>query len=128
MSTDCRERIVFLDQRQRILISSLRCHFQITLDCNVRRTGCLARSCTGVITVDAVFITIILIPHLRSPFLLCWKDMFWIFHIRTVFSAEFLSKFYCTCRTVFDTAAAGYAVLCLNLCNIGRAGHIRCIK
>ena len=128
MSTDCRERIVFLDQRQRILISSLRCHFQITLDCNVRRTGCLARSCTGVITVDAVFITIILIPHLRSPFFLRWKDMFWIFHIRTVFSAEFLSKFYCTCRTVFHTSSAGYAVLCLNLSNIGRAGHIRCIK
>ena len=42
----------------------------------MRRTGCLTWSCTSVIAVDAVVITVVFIPHLRSPFFLkmCIRD------------------------------------------------------
>ena len=128
MSADCREWVVLLDQCKGISVSSLRCHLDITLNSDMCRTGCLTRSCTCIITVDAVLITIVFVPHLRSPFLLCWKNMLRILYLRTIFLAKLLTKLNSTSRAILYTTSASHTVLCLYLCNICRSVHIRCIK
>ena len=89
-AADRRERIVLFDQCQSIRISSLSRQLEITLNGDVGRAGGLARSCAGVIAVDAVIITIVLIPLVFTPGHVIREFMFRIGH-RAILRAKLLS-------------------------------------
>ena len=127
MPADCGEWILLFDQRQRVPVLALGCLLQIPLYSDVRRTGGLAWGRPGIIAIDPVLIPVILIPLFRSPFCAVRKFMLRIGY-GTVLGAQLLSQLDRACRTILHAAPAGYAVLRLHSCHIGRAGHIGGVK
>ena len=127
MPADCGEWILLLNQRQRIPVLALGRLLQIPLYRNVRRTGSLAWRRSGIIAIDPVLIPVILIPLFRSP-LCAIREFLLRIGDRPVLGAQFLSQFDRACRAILHAAPAGYAVLRLHSCHIGRARHIGSIK
>ena len=91
------------------------------------RTGSLTRSCTGLIAVDLVLVTVICAPLLRSPLCRIRKFLLRISDL-TVLCAQLLSELCSTGRTILHAAAACHTVFLGHMCAVCRAGHVRCIE
>ena len=92
------------------------------------RTCRLTRSCSGIVTIYTVLVTIVFRPHMRSPFYLWRQRLFWIFNSASVLLTQFLPKFNCTRRTIFNTSSTGNTIICCNTRHISWAWHVRRIK
>ena len=92
------------------------------------RTGCFTWCSSCVITVNTVYIPVIMAPHMLTPWLRTRKRHSWIAYLTALFITELLAQFYRASRAAFYTFAAGNTVCRLNFGYIGRTGHIRCIK
>ena len=122
-SADRREWVLALDEFQSFRIFALGSLLQIALHRDMRRTGCFTRCCARRVAVDAVLVTIVLVPLLRSPLLGIGKLLFRI-GLLAVLGAEFLSQTYSSCRTVFHATAASHAVRRIHLRHVGTATHV----
>ncbi len=127
-SADCRERIVLLDQCQRFLVFPFLCFTDVTLNRNVGRTGRLTGRSTGLIAVDPVIVTVILVVFILSPYQLIRKLMFRIFHLCAILPAQLLAQLHRSCRTVFHTLAAGDTFIFFHLRRKCAPAHIRRVK
>ena len=127
-AADGREGIVLLDERQRLLIFSLRGQLQIALYGDMRRAGRLARRGALVVAVFAVVVAVVGIPVLLAPLEAVRQLVLRIFHGVSVLVAELLAKAYRARRAVFHALAAGDALCAVNLRRIGAAGKIRRVE
>ena len=123
-AADSGQRIVLLDESQCLGITALCCHLQIALNGNMGRTCGLAGSGTGIIAVNTVVITVVLIPHVGTPFHLAGQRMLGIFNLLAVLGAKLLTQLDSTGRTNFHALAAGNAVISFDSCHIGAAGQV----
>ena len=120
MTTDCWKWIVLLDQCKSFFVSALCSHLQVTLYWNMCWTCCLTWSCTSLMCVDTVNITVIFCPHILAPLLLCWKWHLRINNFCSILLAKLLSKCCSTCRTNFNASSTSNTVIFYNMCYICR--------
>ena len=126
-AADCGKRIVLFDQCQCIPIAPLCRHFQITLHSDMSRTRRLTRSRTCIITVLAIVITIIRIPHIRTPFIIIGQLMLRIVYL-TVLGTQLLSQLYRSGGTHLNAFSACYTILGIDMSAIRGTTHIRGIE
>ena len=86
-------------------------------------TGGLTGRRTGVVAVDAVLVTVVNGPLLRTPFHFIRQLLTGIFD-KTLLGTQLLPQLHRAGGTVFHTAAAGHALLTLYRRHIGAAGHV----
>ena len=82
------------------------------------RTCGFAWSCTTLMGVDPVIITIIEIPFILTPFCCIRQFLSWILDFFSFFVTKLLSESGCSGRAVLYTSSAGYALFLVNVCNI----------
>ena len=127
-SADSRERILLLDESQCLLVFALGSLLQITLYRNVRRTGRLTRSRTGLVAVDPVVVAVIRIPLVLAPLHCIRKFLLRICNLSAVLGAELLSQSGRTCRAILHTSATCHTFLRIHMRHISGTRHIRRVK
>ena len=128
MTANSGERVFLFDKRERLVVSSLRRHFEITLNSDMRGARRLTRSGTRFVGVDSVFISVFGLPLFTAPFNRIGKLLTRVFNLAAVLLTELLSELERACGAVLNTAAARNAVLLLYVCNVSRARHIRRVE
>ena len=106
-AADCREGIFFLDQFKGFTVFAHGSESDVTLDSDMGRAGCLARSSTCFQSVLSVF-TIIDIPSVFTPNGV--SDLVVFFNFQRLLGAKLLTELDCIGRAVFDTLTAGDTV------------------
>ena len=120
---DGRERILPLDELQRLGVLALGGLLQVALDGDVRRAGGLAGRRAGVVAVDPVLVSVVLGPLVRAPLGRIRQFLLGI-GLRTVLGAQLLAQLHRAGGAVFHAAAAGDAVLRVHLGHVGAPGHV----
>ena len=105
-----RERIILLYKPKCLVISTLACHFDIALNCDMRRACGLARCRAGIVALDLIIFTVVVIPVLFAPIerFVRKRDgrvLYWTF-----MCAQLLTELCCTGGAYLHTFAAGNAV------------------
>ena len=125
-TADSRQRVLALDERQRLVIATLSRELQIALNGNVRGAGRLAGSGAGLMRLDTVVVAVVGRPLGVAPLGGIGQLLARILgHLSTgLFAAEFLAQLGGTGRTHLNAATAGHALVLLNLGDIGRARQV----
>ena len=119
-TADSREGIVLLDQLQRIQISSFSRQLHIALYRKMRGTGTLTGCSSRIITVDLRVLAVMNVPVVRRPLGCIRKERLRICDLRSVLSAQLLSKFRCSDRANLHALAAGNTFCPIHMRAIGR--------
>ena len=126
-AANSRERIILFYKSKSLFIFTLCSLFEVALNSYMGRTSCLTWSSTGIIAVDSVIISVILIPFIFAPLCIIGQFVTRIYN-GTGFCAKLLSELNRACRAIFNTFTTSNAILFLYLCGISRTRHIRCVE
>ena len=123
---DSRQRVLALDERQRLVIATLRRELQIALNGNVRGAGRLAGRGAGLVRLDTVIVAVVGRPLGVVPLGGIGQLLARILgHLSAgLFAAELLAELGGAGRAHFNAATAGHTLVLLDLGNIGRARKI----
>ena len=127
-AADSGQRVILLDELQRIEIAPLGRHADIALYGQMRRTCRFARRCAGLIAVDLYVVTVVEVPLLRTPRSEIGQLSFRVFDGAAVLVAELLAKLRRADRADLDALAAGHALFCRHMRTVGGGGQVRCIE
>ena len=125
-AADSGQRVLALDERQRLVIATLSRELQIALNGNVRGAGRLAGSGAGLMRLDAVVVAVVGRPLGVVPLGGIGQLLARILgHLSAgLFAAELLAQLGGAGRTHLDAATAGHALVLLDLSDIGRARQV----
>ena len=125
-AADSGQRVLALDECQRLVIATLSRELQIALNGNVRGAGRLAGSGAGLMRLDAVVVAVVGRPLGVIPFGGVGQLLARILgHLSAgLFAAELLAQFGGAGRTHLNAATAGHALVLLDLGDIGRARQV----
>ena len=125
-AADSGQRVLTLDERQRLVIATLRRELQIALNGNVRGAGRLAGSGAGLMRLNAVVVAVVGRPLGVVPLGGVGQLLARILgHLSTrLFAAELLAQLGGAGRTHLNAATAGHALVLLDLGDIGRARQV----
>ena len=125
-ATDGGQRVLALDERQRLVVATLRRELKVALNGNVRGTGRLAGCGAGLIRLDAVVVAIVGRPLGVVPLGGVGQLLARILgHLSAgLFAAELLTQFGGAGRAHLYAATAGHALVLLDLGDIGRARQV----
>ena len=125
-AADSGQRVLALDERQRLVIAALRRELQIALDGNVRGAGRLAGRRAGFMRLDTVVVAVVGRPLGVVPPGGIGQLLTRILgHAPTgLFAAELLAQLGGTGRAHLNAATAGHALVLLDLGDIGRARQV----
>ena len=118
-----RERVLLLDERQRVAVASLRGHAQVALDRDVRGARDLARRGAGFVALDAVVVLVVGIPVLLAPGVVVGKRLLGIGDA-AVLGQELLAKLHGARGADLDAAAACHALLLVHVGAVGACAHV----
>ena len=124
-SADGRERVLFLDELEGFLVAAFGGHAQVALDGDVRRAVGLTRSRAGLGNdMVSVGVELVTFPVLREhDDLVVGGDV--LFDLDRCLLAELLTELDRVLRADFDAAAAGDAVVRVDMGSVVRRGHVR---
>ena len=94
----------------------------------MRRASRLTRGSTRIVTVDSIFVAIVLVPHMFAPLESVRERLFWISNFTAVGLTHLLSELQCSGRAIFYACTACHTLLFVNVCAICRCGHVRCVE
>ena len=125
-AADSGQRVLALNECQRLVIATLSRELQIALNGNVRGAGRLAGSGAGLMRLDAVVVAVVGRPLGVIPFGGVGQLLARILgHLSAgLFAAELLAQFGGAGRTHLNAATAGHALVLLDLGDIGRARQV----
>ena len=127
-AADSRERVVLLDELERVGIPAVARHLDVALDGDVRRAGGLAGRRAGRPRLDAaVFIAVILVPVILAPLGVVRQLVVRILD-GAFLGAELLAEADSAGRAGLDALAAGHALLGVALGHVGGGGQVRRVK
>ena len=129
-AADSGQRVLALDERQRLVIAALRRKLQIALNGNVRGAGRLAGRGAGLVRLDTVIVAVVGRPLGVVPLGGIGQPLARILgHLSAgLFAAEFLAELGSTGRAHLNAATAGHALVLLDLGDIGRARQVGCVE
>ena len=124
-----RQRILTLDEGQRVAITPLRRELEVSLHRDVSRARGLARGRSRVIGLDAVLVPIIGAPLLRTPLHGVGQLLLGILrHLPRARGAQLLAELYRPRGAHLDASAAGHALVGLGARHICGAGQVRRVE
>ena len=125
-AADSGQRVLALNERQRLVIATLRRELQITLNGNVRGAGRLAGRGAGLMRLDAVVVAVVGRPLGVVPLGGIGQLLARILgHLSAgLFAAELLAQLGGAGRAHLNAATAGHALVLLDLGDIGRARQV----
>ena len=125
-AADSGQRVLALNERQRLVIATLSRELQIALNGNVRGAGRLAGSGAGLMRLDAVVVAVVGRPLGVVPLGGIGQLLARILgHLSAgLFAAELLTELGGTSRAHLNAATAGHALVLLDLGDIGRARQV----
>ena len=125
-AADSGQRVLALNECQRLVIATLSRELQIALNGNVRGAGRLAGSGAGLMRLDAVVVAVVGRPLGVVPLGGIGQLLARILgHLSAgLFAAELLAQLGGAGRTHLDAATAGHALVLLDLSDIGRARQV----
>ena len=125
-AADGGQRVLALDERQRLVVATLGSKLKVALNGNVRGTGRLAGCGAGFIRLDAVVVAVVGRPLGVVPFGGIGQLLARILgHLSAgLFAAELLAQLSGTGRAHLNAATAGHALVLLDLGDIGRARQV----
>ena len=125
-AADSGQRVLALDERQRLVIATLSRELQIALNGNMRGAGRLAGSGAGLMRLDAVVVAVVGRPLGVVPLGGIGQLLARILgHLSAgLFAAELLAQLGGAGRTHLNAATAGHALVLLDLGDIGRARQV----
>ena len=127
-AADGRERIIILDELERVGIPAVARHLDVALDGDVRRAGGLAGRRAGRPGLDAaVLVAVILVPVILAPLGVVRQLVVRILD-GAFLGAELLTQADSAGRAGLDALAAGNALLRVTLSHISGGGQIRRIE
>src|SRR5574344_204594 len=94
----------------------------------MRRASRLTRGSTRIVTVDSIFVAIVLVPHMFAPLESVRERLFWISNFTAVGLTQLLSEFQCSGRAIFYARTACHTLLFVNVGAICRCGHVRRVE
>ena len=129
-AADSGQRVLALDERQGLVIATLRRELQIALNGNVRGAGRLAGRGAGLMRLDAVIVAVVGRPLGVVPLGGIGQLLARILGYLSagLFAAELLAELGCTSRAHLNAATAGHALVLLDLGDIGRARQVGCVE
>ena len=127
-TADCRERVLSLDELESLVIAAFLGHLQVTLNGDVRRAGRLTGSGTGLVALFAVGVSVVGVPAVLEPDVLCGILTEVIGLFGAVFALQFLAETDSAGRAVLDAAAAGDAVVRVDLRGVSGRFHVRGVE
>ena len=122
-SADRGEGIHTLDEGEGLLVPALSRHFQVALNGNVGGAGGLAGGGAGGIAVDPVLVPVVDVPLVRAPGGVVGELVAGVLHRAGGF-AQLLAQLHRAGGADLHAPAAGHAVSCIHLGNVGGAGHV----
>ena len=125
-AADSGQRVLALDERQRLVIATLSRELQIALNGDMRGAGRLAGSGAGLMRLDAVVVAVVGRPLGVVPLGGIGQLLARILgHLSAgLFAAELLAQLGGAGRTHLNAATAGHALVLLDLGDIGRARQV----
>ena len=129
-AADSGQRVLALDERQRLVIAALCRKLQIALNGNVRGASRLAGRGAGLVRLDTVIVAVVGRPLGVVPFGGIGQLLARILgHLSAgLFAAELLAELGGTGRAHLNAATAGHALVPLDLGDIGRARQVRRVE
>ena len=123
------QRILALDEGERLLVATLRRQLEVALHGDVRGAGCLARGRARVVGLDAVLVAVVRAPLLGAPLHRVRQLLLGILgHPVRALLAELLAELDGARGAHLNAAAAGHAVLGLGVRHVGRAREVRGVE
>lgn len=127
-AADSRERVVLLDELERVGIPAVARHLDVALDGDVRRAGGLAGRRAGRPGLDAaVLVAVILIPVILAPLGVVRQLVARILD-GAFLGAELLAEADSAGRAGLDALAAGNALVRIALGHVGGGGQVRRVE
>ena len=129
-AADSGQRVLALDERQRLVIAPLCRKLQIALNGNVRGASRLAGRGAGLVRLDTVIVAVVGRPLGVVPLGGIGQLLARILgHLSAgLFAAELLAELGGTGRAHLNAATAGHALVLLDLGDIGRARQVRRVE
>lgn len=123
-----REGVILLYKLERLVVSALAGHFDVALNCNVRRAGGLAGRGACVVALDLAILAVVVVPVLPAPVeCLVRQSDGGVFH-RALTGAQLLTELCRACRACLDALAAGNAVFGRNARTVGGGGAVGVVE
>ena len=127
-AADGRERVILLDELERVGIAAVARHLDVALDGDVRRAGGLAGRRAGRPSLDAaVLVAVILVPVILAPLGVVRQLVVRILD-GAFLRAELLAEAHSAGRAGLDTLAAGNALLRVALGHVSGGGQVRRVE
>ena len=125
-TADSGQRVLALNERQGLVVAALRRELQIALNGDMRGAGCLAGSGAGLVRLDAVVVAVVGRPLGVIPLGGVGQLLARILgHLSAgLFAAELLAQLGGAGRAHLNAAAAGHALVLLDLGDVGRARQV----
>ena len=90
----------------------------------MRRTCSFARRSTRIVTIDTIFVAVVLAPHMLAPTVIVRQRLLRIAYFATVGMTQLLSEFYRTRRAILHTPSASNALVFVHVRNVCATRHI----
>ena len=126
-AADSRERVILLDELERIQIAALRGQIDVALHGDVRRAGGLARGGAGLVALLLVVVLIVRAPHVLAPVVVVRQGLLRIRH-RAGLGAQLLAELGGAGRADLGALAAGDALFGVNMGAVSGGGHVRRVE
>ena len=126
-AADGRERVILLDELERVQIAALRGQIDIALHGDVRRAGGLAGGGAGLVALLLVVVLIVRAPHMLAPVIVVRQRLLRIDH-GTGLGAQLLAELGGTGRADLGALAAGDALLGVDMGAVSGGGHVRRVE
>ena len=122
-AADGRERVILLDELERVQIAALRSQIDVALNGDVRRAGGLAGCGAGLVALLLVVILIVRAPHMLAPVVVIRQRLLRIDHGAGL-GAQLLAELGGTGRADLGALAAGDALFGIDMGAVSGGGHI----
>ena len=122
-AADGRERVILLDELERVQIAALRGQIDIALHGDVRRAGGLAGGGAGLVALLLVVVLIVRAPHMLAPVVVVRQRLLRIDHGAGL-GAQLLAELGGAGRADLGALAAGDALVGIDVGAVSGGGHI----
>ena len=126
-AADGRERVILLDELERVQIAALRGQIDVALHGDVRRAGGLARGGAGLVALLLVVVLIVRAPHVLAPVVVVRQRLLRIRH-RAGLGAQLLAELGSAGRADLGALAAGDALFGVDMGAVSGGGHVRRVE
>ena len=118
-----RERVILLDELERVQIAALRSQIDVALNGDMRRAGGLAGCGAGLVALLLVVVLIVRAPHMLAPVVVVRQRLLRIDH-GSGLGAQLLAELGGAGRADLGALAAGDALFGIDMGTVSGGGHV----